>query len=247
MLDRRLEVKTLAHADVLTVTSEPWAERLRALHHQKPVYTITHGFDPKEVSNLPDKLTNKFTITYTGIIYPGKQEPLKLFQALQALLSSGDLKRDDIEVRFYGTNETWLNSNIDLYGLTGIVRQYGKVPTEIALQKQEESQLLLLLDWDDPAEKGVYTGKIFEYLGSRRPILATGGLRGNVVDVLLDETKAGVHAPNVADIKNAIQGFYREYKFQGEVAYHGKESEIKKYGKPEMARKFAEILDSLIL
>jgi hypothetical protein len=34
--------------------------------------------------------------------------------------------------------------------------------------------VLLLLLWNDPRERGVYTGKLFEYLGARRPILGIG-------------------------------------------------------------------------
>ena len=119
------------------------------------------------------------------------------------------------------------------------------VPRQLALEKQRESQLLLLLDWDDPQEKGVYTGKIFEYFGARRPILATGGSRDDVVARLLDETQAGMHAPTVEDIKNVLEEIYREYKLKGEVVYKGKESEINKYSHRDMARKFAEILHCL--
>ena len=119
------------------------------------------------------------------------------------------------------------------------------VPAEIAREKQRESQLLLLLDWDDPRERGTYPGKIFEYLAARRPILATGGTEDNVVKRLLDETGAGVHATAVGDIKNKLEEMYREYKAQGKVVLPEKASDINKYSHREMARKFAEILERL--
>ncbi|MFC1964605.1 glycosyltransferase [Chloroflexota bacterium] len=241
--DKRLELKTLSQVDALTTTSQPWAEQLGALHKGKPVYTITHGFNPADANIPPAKLTTKFTINYTGIIYPGKQDTSKLFAALRDLISSGTICREDIEIRFYGVEDPWLQEETRQYGVSDIVNQLGKVTREVAVQKQRESQLLLLLDWDDPQERGVYTGKIFEYLGSRRPILAIGGARGNIVAKLLDETMAGIHAPTIEDVKNALKELYREYKLKGAVIYKGDEVEINKYSHREMARKFSEILE----
>ena len=246
MFDRRLEVKTLSKADALVTVSEPWAEKLRALHQGKPVYAITHGFDPEEVNIPPVSLTSKFTITYTGSIYTGKQDPTKLFGALRDLLSAGTVKPDDVEVRFYGTGVAWLDKEINRYGLKNVVKHYERVPKEVALEKQRESQLLLLLDWEDTEEKGVYTGKTFEYLGARRPILATGGSNDDVIDSLLSETKAGIHATDVADVKKALVKLYQEYKLKGKVVYNGIESRINKYSHREMARKFSAILNQLV-
>jgi len=244
-LDRRLELKTLSKADALTTVAEPWAEKLRTLHQRKPVYTITHGFSAEEVNDPPAPLTAKFTITYTGSIYTGKQNPSKLFAALRDLISSGIVNPDEIEVRFFGPELGWLDMKIEEYGLTSFVKQYEPIQQHTAIEKQKESQLLLLLDWDDPQEKGLYTGKIFEYFGSRRPVLATGGSKGDVVGDLLNETKTGIHAPTVEDIKSALIELYQEYKLKGKLAYRGKESEVNKYSHREVARKFSEILNKL--
>lgn len=246
LIDRRLELKTLIEADALITVSEPWAEKLRTLHKEKPVYTVTHGFNPAEVNIPPAKLTAKFTITYTGSIYPGKQDTSKLFAALSDLISRGTIDPKEIGVRFYGHKHNWLNKEIEQYGLSNIVKQHAIVPRQVALDKQRESQLLLLLNWDDPQERGVYSGKIFEYLGARRPILATGGSRGDVVAGLLNETKAGICASTVEDIKNILKELYREYKLKGEIAYSGEEAKINKYSHREMARKFSGILDQLV-
>ncbi|MBI3041143.1 MAG: glycosyltransferase [Chloroflexi bacterium] len=244
-IDKRLEKKTLSMADVLTTVSEPWAEELRALHKGKPVYTVTHGFDPLQVNIPPVKLTDKFTITYTGTIYRGKQQPSRLFAALRDLISDETIDPVDVEVRFYGSKHDWLDKEIKQYGLSNIVKQYGVVPRQAAIIKQRESQLLLFLDWDDPQEKGVYTGKIYEYLGTRRPTLATGGAADDVVAELLNKTKAGKQAATVEDIKQTLKNLYREYKLKGDLAYNSIDSEINKHSHREMARKFSAILDRL--
>ena len=242
--DQRLELKTLLAADALVTVSEPWAEKLRILHKRKSVYAVTHGFDPEEVNSPPAKLTDKFTITYTGTIYRGKQDPSRLFAALRDLISNGAVNPEDIEVRFYGLDLDWLANEIEGYGLSAVARYYGTVPREIAFEKQRESQLLLLLNWDDYQEKGWHSLKIYAYLGARRPIITVGGSGDDVIKELLDETKAGVYCRTVEDLKNILSKSYLEYKHKGEVSYKGEIEQINKYNYREMARKFADILDS---
>ena len=208
------------------------------------MHSIVYGFDPAEVNTTPGNLTDKFTITYTGNLYPGKQSPEPLFAGLRDLISQGSINADDMEVRFYGPKAGWIDKQAERYRLTGIVRQFGMVPREIALNKQRESQLLLLLKWSDTQQRGVYPAKIFEYLAARRPILTVGG-SPDVVDRLLDETKAGVSGQTGEEIKALLLPLYREYKSTGAVSYSGDEAETNKYSHREMARKFASILDSI--
>jgi glycosyltransferase involved in cell wall biosynthesis len=243
-IEKRLELNTISMADALVAVSQPAADDLRNLHKQKPVHSIPNGFDPAEVNTTPGNLTGKFTITYTGNLYPGKQSPEPLFAALRDLITEGSMDSGDIEVRFYGPEAGWIDKQAESYGLTGMVRQFGMVPREIALDKQRESQLLLLLKWNDPKQRGFYTAKIFEYMAARRPVLAVGGFP-DVVDRLLNETKAGVSGQTGEDIKALLLRFYQEYKSTGTVSYSGDETETGKYSHREMARKFAAILDSL--
>lgn len=243
--DRRLELKTLLPADVLVTVSQLWGEKLRGLHRGKPTYWITNGFDPGLINTPGAKLTTKFTVTYTGRIYQGKQEPSKLLAVLRDLISEGAMDPDNIEVRFYGPNEKWLEKEFRDYGLANIAKQYGIVPRQVVFNKQRESQLLLLLNWDDKPEKGWYPLKIFEYLAARRPILAVGGYGDDVVTEMLDETKAGFYGSTVEQVKNIIKDLYSEYKLKGSVSYVGDMEKIKKYSHREMARKFAELLNGL--
>jgi hypothetical protein len=243
--ERKLELRTLAAADALVTVSQPAADDLRSLHRQKPVHSIPNGFDPTEVNATPAKLTDKFTVTYTGNLYPGKQSPEPLFAALHDLIAGGSVAAGDIEVRFYGPQAGWIDKQAERYGLTDVVKQFGTVPREIALNKQRESQLLLLLKWNDPGQRGAYLAKIFEYLAARRPVLAVGGFP-DVVDQLLNETRAGVSGQTGEEIKALLLPLYQEYKSGGTVTYSGDEAEINKYSHREMAKRFVEILDGLV-
>jgi hypothetical protein len=104
---------------------------------------------------------------------------------------------------------------------------------------------LLLIGWHDLKERGQHTGKLFEYLGSKRPILALGGSYG-VMSEVLEETGAGVHALTKEHLREVIVKAYSAYRNTGQVPYEGRASKVKNYTHREMARRFAELLDGLV-
>jgi len=244
LIEKRLELKTLHHADALVTVSEPAARKSSALHKGKPIHVITNGFDPEEVSSPDVDLTDEFTIAYTGNLYPGRQSPEPLFAAIRDMLDQRIMDAKDVRVQFYGVEAGWIDKQADRHGLGNIVKQFGIVPRQFALNKQRESQVLLLLKWNDPEERGYYSAKIFEYLAARRPIFAVGGF-DDVISDLLEKTRAGTWCSTSEEAKGMLKELYDEYKTAGKVTYKGDEIKINKYSQREMARQFAEVLDSV--
>jgi len=60
----------------------------------------------------------------------------------------------------------------------------------------------------------MHTGKVFEYLGSKRPILAVAGAPG-VIAELLDETKAGIHVGSEARLREYLIEAYADFAATG--------------------------------
>lgn len=241
--ERRLELRTLSTADALTTVSQPLADQLCELHKGEKTYAIPSGFDPdKRISGTPP--SEKFSIVYTGVLYKGKRDPEPLLKAIKELLLKGIIAQEDLAIDFYGYDVGWLVKDVERHGLQNQVHIHGSIPREEALKKQREAQVLLLLTWDNPQERGVYTGKIFDYLAAQRPILAIGCPEG-VVKELLAETKAGIYATSVEEVKRVLEIYYSEYKLKGYIDYEGEKTKIDKYSQKEMARKFAAVLDSI--
>lgn len=244
--DRRLERRTLKDADVLTTSSGPLAERLSRLHGGRPAPAIIIGFDPRIVNQSPAPLRQRFTITYTGVFYRGKRDPYVFFHALEQLLREQRIDGSEIEVRLYGPDQGWIRKEIEDCGVSAMVRQYKSVSYEECVERQRESHLLLQVNWNDVNEKGVFSGKLLDYLAAGRPILAVGG-SGNdeVVIKILRETKAGVYAVTVDEIKNALERFCHEYHQTGTVKYRGDWNQIGEYSSRAMARAFGRLLDEV--
>jgi len=243
--ERRLELRGLSQADALATVSQPLADRLGQLHVDKDVRVIKLGFDPGELAEPALAPSSRFTITYTGNIYPGKQSPEPLFKALSDLASENVIDLRDVEVSFLGPELGWLDRLVDSYGLNGVVRQLGMVPRQVCVEKQRESQLLLVLGWLDHSELGVYTAKVFEYLAALRPILAVGGSPNDVLHSLLEDTGAGTLCPGAEETRGYLEQAYREFKAQGQVAYRGNRDRLMDYSYRQMGRSFGELLDRI--
>jgi hypothetical protein len=244
-LQQRLERKTLKAADALVTVSSPWAQVLQNKFPATPVYTITNGFDPDDFSTQLRGLTEFFSITHTGYLYEGKRDPTILFEVLHDLIAEGAVQKNDVRIRFYGPTESWLLPLAERHGLRDVVEQPGMIPREEALRRQAESQLLLLLGWSDPKETGQHTGKLFEYFGSARPILAVGGAVGVLTDTL-SQTSTGVHISDKATLRQYVFDAYTEFKRNGFVSYRPNETAVGQYTHLEMAQKFSEVLTATI-
>ena len=242
-LDQKLERKTLKTANVLIVFSAFDQKKLRAVNPKSNIEIISGGFEPEEINDQPTPLEEHFTITYTGTIYKEQQDPSKLFLALSNLIKKWRINPNDLQVNFYGHKTEWLEQKINSYALSRYVKQCGFVPREHALQKQRSSHILLVFKWENKKEKGVYCLKTFEYLSARRPILAIGGSKDDVVCKLLSETGSGVVGLDVPSIEKKLEDFYQEYKQTKNIVFHGKLEKINQYSFREMARKVAIILN----
>ncbi len=240
--ERQLEIKTLFPADIITTVSQPLADTLKGLHHNK-VLAIPNGFDPQQINpGMP--LTEKFGITYTGALYQGRRSPIRLFRALKELVDERKIDPNLITINFFGDDGDCLTNDIKRYKLQNIVKVFGHISRQESILRHRESQVLLLLTLNDQNEKGVYTGKIFDYLAAKRPILSIGMCEG-VINDLLEKTHAGIHVSTDEEIKDQLLRFYQEFQENGTIGYHGLQSEIEKYSHREMAKQFADVLDNL--
>jgi len=148
MMEKRLERRTLAGADLLVTVSPVLAEKLRRMHPGKKVLCITNGYDPEDFPDPAPSLASRFTITYTGTLYNGKRDPGVLLEALRQLMDEGLVEEERLELRLAGPKEQWLETEVLRRGLGRVVRLCGVVGRAEALALQRESHLLLLLLWD---------------------------------------------------------------------------------------------------
>jgi len=235
---KRIERKVLKFSDSLVTVSPPLAKNLAKIHPSKPITVITNGFEP--IEQVIDKLDDYFTITYTGTLYEGRRDPTLLFSSVKKLIKENKIDCEKIKIRFYGPHDGWLDKLITKFSLEDIVCQCGNIDRDGILKIQASSQLLLLLMYDHPEEKGVYTAKVFEYLNARRPIIALGR-KDSVINDLLANTKTGLISNNENEIRNYLVHAYEQFVKTGSVQYNGVNEEIMKYSFDKLILKYISI------
>jgi glycosyltransferase involved in cell wall biosynthesis len=178
-------------ASVLVAISRGLQKRLSA-YLGREVVLSHNGFleeDHKHVSVLPGD--GKKHLAYTGRVYPGKQDPKPLLRALARLRADMPQLADRLAVDFYGFDDPALRRMISQHGVDDCVRLRGFVPYRECMAVQRSADALLFLDWIDLAGEGMMTGKLLEYLGSRRPILAVGPRTDSEAAQLISDTGSG--------------------------------------------------------
>jgi hypothetical protein len=126
------------------------------------------------------------------------------------------------------------------------VEQKGTLPRGEVRKLQMSSHLLLLLQWEDPEEKGIFPLKFYEYLDSRRPILATGGVASSEVAEILKETGTGSVATDVDEIVNVLKRSFSSFVSDGTLGFPGNVGRIEKYSYLSAAEKLRDILDRVV-
>ncbi len=171
-LTSRLEKGITSRASLIAGVTQPMVELLGKKTGVETV-VVTNGYEPRDFEDWAYSPTDDgLTIRYVGTIYPGLSDPSPLFRAIRLLRDRG--KDPGVRVEFLGSVSPEVKESVDSLDLADCVEFLGRVTHAEAVRAQVEADLLLLLFWDHPHERGVLTGKIFEYIGARRPILCMG-------------------------------------------------------------------------
>ncbi len=239
--NRRYARKWFASAKLITTVSEPLAQEIKSVTG-KQAKVITNGFEEKFFSQLQPKHKNQlFNFTVVGTIYPKQDiqiliKGLKKFKALHSI--------EKMQLNFIGLKSlTEVAKNIEesLQDFKMLIT--GKIPRQEALQFLADAHILFYSGWK--GHKGIYSTKIFEYLGARKNILIAPG-DDDVIDELLDITKAGNVANSPDEFCNHLSNAYRQWETNGTITYFGIEKEILKYSRENQTEKFAkEILNAI--
>lgn len=250
-IDTLIETSVISSADALTTVSEPLRDRLIEVHKdfENGIFVIYNGYDPDDYGASEIESQPYFTITFTGRMYDidfnGKgRTPELLFQALEQLHTEGRIDLCKVKVNLYGEYPNDLYHLISKYQLQDSVRCLGPVSFRESIAAQQHATILLLLNWDDSDYEGILTGKIFEYLGACKPILAIP-FYNRSVDTVLNKTKAGITITDLHSLKNQLIEWYQQYIKKGSIAYRGITKEIERFSRLKAAEDMSRIFEEV--
>lgn len=192
-------------ADAITAVSDPILKYFESSNKYNCLYReVKNGYD-FDVTDYVLTKNKVFTLGYIGTFYKDIK-PDKVFIALGHLLEKGLI--EDVRIVIVGS---YFNFKVPDHIAPYLV-QISRVPHEKALEYMRNSDALLLIHPNN-GRKGVYTGKIFEYLGMLRPIIAVVD-KCDVAAKLIYDCNAGYIADfdRVDEIAEVILKAYCDWK-----------------------------------
>jgi glycosyltransferase involved in cell wall biosynthesis len=247
-LDRRLERGVYRDAPRLVIAWSGIAADFRSKYPEENAEKfrlVANGYDQEDLTGAQPRGNDRFTVVYTGSMY-GVRNPDTFLQAVERLLVSGDLHPDRVRLRFIGRFGEEVRAMFRRPEVAAVVEERGYLPHAESVAETLGAHVLLLVVDDVPGSEHIVPGKVFEYLGARRPILAVGP-EGDVA-ALLRQTRAGTVADrrDVEGIARAVLGLYREWSATGTTAFPGDDAQVERQSRRERTRELAAVLTEVL-
>ena len=176
-LEKLIDRSLVRGADHVVTISDPMTSYYRTMTNR--ITTIPNGYDQDilETARKCAKVseTGDILIRYMGIVSPGRVSH-NLFRALEIFKNEHPTRFNRIRVEFFGNAALVEQALRDRYLTIGSAFHFfAAVPYVTSLQRIVESDYLLFCETSSKASisaQGILTTKLFEYIGSGRPVLA---------------------------------------------------------------------------
>ncbi len=211
-IDRLIEKKVLKEADHVTTVSPSLVSAFKNIFNNTKVSLLPHGYDENDFSQVKRSYSLKFQITHTGNLLE-HQNPTILWQSLKHILQENLHFKDDLLIHFIGRTHPSILESIHHYELTAFFQSQSFLPHNLIIQKIVDSSLLLVVVPEIENNTGIITTKLFEYLGSRNPILVIGPQDGDVAKIMSNISNSMVcEYQNTDCCMEFIQKMYTAWK-----------------------------------
>lgn len=186
-IDLRYERKVIENADMLVTVSDDMKHLFvgkTTIPVLSKIFVVPNGYDEEDFAIDPVPAESKKIITYTGTI----SETYDVSGLLAALATLDYALKQNVLVRFVGKVPAAVVSKFRETGIE--VEIVGYVNHAKSIEYLFRSSVLLLVIPKVDNNKGILTGKFFEYLASRKPVLAVGPTDGDLAQIV-KETNCG--------------------------------------------------------
>ncbi|KAA0915871.1 hypothetical protein [Psychrobacter sp. ANT_WB68] len=222
--DSQTEAQVLQQADRIIVTNIYQQDLVIVTQAQQvdreKFFVLPHCFDERmypslsNQENYNNRLNNVFRFMHVGMLYKFKRTAEPFMLGAQRLLQKHPELRGCFTLEFYGANDRYIQAAAD-YGLVDTVSFKGTVSYLESLKVMSEADCLLLRDADF-SDQGIkdtpfYPGKLADYMGAKKPILAVTMAHGCVPDMLNEIGGASLTEDDIDGITDAMYDAMQGY------------------------------------
>ncbi len=239
---RRLEEGVLRDADRVVVVHRRLKELLITQYPFlgfEDIHIIPHGYDAEDFGAwAPREREGKMRFTYSGVFYD-KRTPKYFFVGLARVFQEHPETRGMIEARFVGQFRKEHLKYVKRFNLGDAVAITGYLPHRDCVREVMASDVLWMMMTDTISTPG----KVFEYIGARKPVLACVP-EGVVKQTLLESNAATITPPNdTRAIADAIFHLFTLWK-RDELPVPS-ESFVQRYDRKALTWDLVKVLESV--
>ena len=254
----RIETSVARSADGIVLVSHGARDMFIERHYRDGIggrcHVISHGFEPEHLRQNSDcdpmmnKSSGPVTLLHTGVMYQHR-DLTGLWRALSLLKMEGKISTSDLRIQLVGDDlGQGVASAADL-GVDEYVESTPRLPVQQALRMQSEADILLLVTsgTDSDWARAWFTGKLGDYLGAQRPILALVHPDGDAARAVR-QTKTGIvfHPHDVEGIKHAMAEFLDCKMRLADIPYSPDFDVLSRFSWQNLGREYAELLSSVV-
>ena len=196
----------LRDADCCLCVSKGNTARLSSIcrgKYKKKVYCVPNGFINQNNIEKRTTVSEKIRICYTGSVYGGGRFNAKpLFRALR----NAKIQESDVKIVYAGNDCTILIQQAKSFGYAESVTNYHYLSRTKTAQLQASSDLFLVISWNTRRDQGILTGKFYEALQHRKPIVAlvSGDVPNSELKQLIEKYRLGICCEEIGGIDSEI-------------------------------------------
>lgn len=245
----QIEQETLKKADAITVVNDAYKKGIKERIDPVPeISVIPNGFDPDDFVGAENVNSasepRKMRLMYSGLFY-GKRQPDHFLMALNTATEQSAEFASDVVMEFQGGLEKRHLNLIQRLNLADMVTDYGYLNHKEAVQNLVKSDALILIMAEQPHAGAVTTGKMFEYFGSSKPILAMIP-EGESAHLLKEYGSSFISGP--ADVTKTAENLLIMYSLWKNRSFpHPNTEFIKQFDRNILSEKLSDVVTNLIV
>lgn len=243
---RKWERHVLQRSARVIFTTPLTERRMAALYPdlQAKFLTITNGFDDTPPVERVEAVRDKMVITYAGSIGTRYRCPRIVFTALEQLKREIPDTSHQLVVQFVGQGGGY-QDELDQRGISEMVQFVEPVSQAKYRGYLQASDVLLLLQIIDDGND-VISGKLFDYLWARKPIIGVVNAGGGD-DWLLQASAVGqtVGTQDPQLLADVIRKHFTSWQ-QGTLDAHVDPNWLSQFERRFLTRRLAEVMDEVV-
>lgn len=240
--DKNFEREVLETADKIITVSNSLKELFAGKSSKidsKKIFVIPNGFDESDFINCEGRRDSGFVITYTGTLSES-YNPFIFFDCLKMIVN--EHREVNFKLRFVGNIASAVIEKIRSLSLSENLELIPTVSHEESVSYLFRSTILLLIIPEVSNDKGILTGKLFEYLAARKPVICIGPEDGDAAKIIKECNSGNTFSrSNQEGLSAYLQSLISKWK-SGNTDVENEN--YKKYSRYNQAKELAQIIET---